>query len=106
MMKGDEFKRDGGKQRAALIFQDFPLALKAITEVGDFGCNKYERHSWKKVPDAFSRYTDALNRHYLAYHSGEVLDKESGLAHYAHFAWGVLATLQLMEERFKEIETN
>jgi hypothetical protein len=98
-ISGYEYKADKGKVRAALILQDFPLALNAIAEVSDFGAKKYEPHSWRKVEKCFDRYTDAMVRHQLQHFGGEMTDEESGLAHYAHFAWGVLATLQLLEER-------
>lgn len=99
------YKADKGKLRAALVLQDFPLALRAISAVSTFGAEKYEAHSWAKVPDALPRYTDALIRHQLQHFAGETLDPESGLAHYAHFAWGVLATLEMMEREANKATT-
>ena len=99
-----EMKFDGGKILAGIPFQDFPLALQAVAEVGTFGAYKYERSSWKTVPNAMTRYTDAKFRHIL---EGEITDRdaESGLLHKAHEAWNALATLQLyIEEKQKEFE--
>lgn len=88
-------KHDAGKVRAALIVQDFPRALTAVAWVATFGANKYAAHSWQAVPDAPTRYADALHRHILAQAGGEINDPESGLPHAAHIAWNSLALLEL-----------
>lgn len=97
-------KADKGKIRAALILQDFPKALQAIATVATFGANKYAAHSWQDVPDAHVRYEDAMTRHWLAYCAGEEFDPESGLPHFAHFAWGALAILELEMRNAYETE--
>lgn len=89
-------KYDGGKQLANILFQDFPRALEAIVAIATFGAKKYKRNSWITVPNALERYSDAMVRHQLAMGRGEVYDPESGLLHHAHFAWNVLATLELL----------
>lgn len=89
-------KYDGGKQLANILFQDFPRALEAVVAIATFGANKYQRNSWITVPNAMERYSDAMVRHQLAMGRGEQYDFESGLLHYAHFAWNVLATLEIL----------
>lgn len=98
-------KYDNGKLLAAIPFQDFPRALKAVAGISTYGAKKYARSSWKGVPGARERYEDALHRHFLEYHiSGKYsVDDESGLLHFAHLAWNVLALLELdLEELEKE----
>jgi hypothetical protein len=90
-------KYDNGKLLAAIPFQDFPRALKAVAEISTYGAKKYKRSSWKTVPNAQERYEDAEFRHYLdmAIEGKTSKDKESGLLHMAHRAWNVLAVLEL-----------
>ena len=68
-------KLDSGKVLAGVL-GDFSLALNAVAEVGTYGVNKYSRGGWQHVPDAQTRYTDALWRHLLA-ESTEPVDSES-----------------------------
>ena len=91
-------KYDGGKELAAIPFQDFNDALMEMIRVCTFGARKYARSSWKDVPDAATRYEDALARHFMAQYR-EDRDTESGLYHKAHLAWNALATLQLEIEK-------
>ena len=86
-------KLDSGKVLAGVL-GDFSLALNAVAEIGTYGVNKYSRGGWEHVPDAQTRYTDALWRHLLA-ESTEPIDQESGLTHQAHLAWNILAILEL-----------
>lgn len=97
--QGVGMKYDGGKQLGGLVYQDFTKAIKAVNAIGTFGAAKYKRSSWKQVPDAIVRYTDAGHRHLLDYYDGQKYDPESGLHHYAHYAWNVLAVLQLILEQ-------
>lgn len=89
-------KHDGGKIRPRLIFEGFPRALLAVSEVATFGADKYSEHGWRTVPDALPRYTDAMYRHLLAEAAGEERDTESKMLHAAHAAWNALARLELM----------
>jgi hypothetical protein len=89
-------KLDAGKLKAGVI-GDFSRALLTISAVGTFGAEKYSRGGWLHVDGGIERYTDAMWRHLLA--SGT--DDESGLDHFAHFAWNVLAVLELMERNKK-----
>lgn len=86
-------KLDQGKCVAGVL-HDFALGLQAVADVGHFGANKYTRGGWQSVPDAETRYFDAMWRHLLKSRHEE-LDQDSGLPHLAHLAWNVLAVLEL-----------
>lgn len=90
-------KLDGGKPLAALVVGDFSNALQRVVDVGTFGANKYTRSGWLSVPDAESRYADAMMRHLLAHFANEKTDSDSGLPHLHHAAWNVLALVELQE---------
>lgn len=92
-------KNDTGKILAATIFEYFPLALKEVAKVATHGAGVYARNSWSTVPDKEIRYEDAMIRHMLDMYSGEEFDKDSKLAHRAHFVWNALATLQMYLEK-------
>lgn len=87
-------KLDSGKQRAHLVLGGFPRALQEVVRVGTYGSQKYTDNGWKVVPNATSRYSDALWRHLLEDAKGLQLDEESGLQHLAHAAWNILALLE------------
>ncbi len=91
-------KLDSGKNRLGLVHSDFSLAMEQIGRVATHGSDKYTAHGWLSVPNAFDRYTDAMYRHLNAFHRGELIDKDSGLSHLAHAAWGALALLELSEQ--------
>ena len=87
-------KLDAEKPRMDLVFGDFSDALLSVGEVGTYGANKYDDSNWIKVDGLEERYLSAMLRHYLAYKSGELYDKESELPHLSHMAWNALAVLQ------------
>lgn len=91
-------KLDAGKNRLGLVLGGFKNALKEVGKVGTFGANKYTPNGWKSVPAGLDRYTDALYRHLFA---SDDIDPESGLDHYAHAAWNILA---ILEFKMKEAE--
>ena len=63
-----------------------PQALLTLAEVAGMGAGKYARYNYLSgYPWHLSM--DALQRHTLAFWSGEDLDEESGLPHMAHAAW-------------------
>jgi hypothetical protein len=86
-------KVDAGKNRLGLVLLDFSLPLIEVGKVGTFGANKYSDSGWMQVPNAESRYTDAMFRHLFKEAAGEVYDTDSGLLHSAHAAWNALAIL-------------
>ena len=96
-------KLDAGKNRLSLVLGGFADSLWDVGSVGTFGAKKYTDNGWKEVPDAKSRYLDAMYRHLLKHEKGEFLDADSGLPHLAHAAWNVLAVLQLTKNESGEI---
>ncbi len=95
-------KLDAGKCRAGLVLHGFARALRAVSDVGTYGANKYTDNGWMEVPDGQARYTDAMYRHLLAEAGGEKFDKDTGLQHAAHAAWNALARLDLMLRQARE----
>lgn len=74
-------KFDTGKLRWSLL----PAGtIKSILQVLEVGAKKYDVDNWKRVPEAETRYYDAMMRHMEAWFSGEKLDQEDGLPHLAH----------------------
>lgn len=74
-------KYDSGKPRMWLL--PF-VSLYEIAKVLTFGAEKYAADSWKEVPNAEERYSNALLRHLTAIQAGEIRDSESGLLHWSH----------------------
>lgn len=96
-----DLKYDNGKLRASLL-RDFPLAFTELAKVLTFGASKYEAHSWKNVHNAVERYTDAADRHDLAFWSGEEIDEESGCLHEAQVIINRLFVLELKLKNLKD----
>lgn len=97
MLPDDKFgkegpKYDGDKSMVQLLP---PQAVLAVGHVLRFGAQKYEAHSWHRVPNAEERYVGAGLRHILAHLDGEVLDSESGLPHLAHGICSLMFVLEL-----------
>ena len=88
-------KLDAGKDRVGLMIEGFCKALRAVSRVSTYGARKYTDGGWESVPEASSRYTDAMGRHLLDHLGGEELDPESELLHLSHMAWNALAVLEL-----------
>lgn len=86
-------KYDGGKTRYDLLPHG---PLDTLARVYTFGAGKYADHNWRKGL-AFSRVFGAVMRHMWAFWRGEDIDKESGLPHVAHAAWGCFSLLEYME---------
>lgn len=70
--------------------KDFDLALMELSKLLSLGAKKYERSSWKNVPNAEQRYYDGLWRHLL-----EFDDVEGDLGHDVAVVFNALAVLQL-----------
>lgn len=91
-------KDDADKVRAELVLGGFARALLEVAKVATYGARKYTPGGWQFVPDAWTRYTGAMDRHRLAEGAqGEPLgeDPETGIPHAAHTAWNALARLEL-----------
>lgn len=95
-MENQEFKADGGKTNPLLLERDMAQALDLVNRVLDYGAEKYEATSWKRV--APERYEQALRRHRRDRDLGEDFDRESGLLHLAHEACNALFLLQMAVE--------
>lgn len=86
-------KLDAGKTKAGVL-HDFSSALFQIAQVGTYGAEKYTRGGWQSVPNAEERYFDAFWRHLLQSRHEE-FDKDTGLTHFAHAAWNLLAVIEV-----------
>ena len=75
-------KFDSGKPMIDLIVPEFIVGMAKILTMG---AEKYGTENWKRGLE-YSRLYAALQRHALAYHSGEHYDSESGLNHMLHVA--------------------
>lgn len=78
-LQGKKF--DTNKPRMSLLPKG---ALNAVIRVLEFGATKYQENNWKHVPDAKTRYYDAMQRHIDAWWNGERKDQETGEHHLAH----------------------
>jgi hypothetical protein len=74
-------KFDAGKPRWSLLPRG---TLLKVIQVLEAGAVKYDVDNWKIVPDARTRYYDAMNRHIEAWWGGEKQDSETGTHHLAH----------------------
>ena len=74
-------KLDQNKPRMSLLPKG---ALNAVIRVLEFGATKYQVDNWKHVPEAKTRYYDAMQRHIDAWWHGEQKDPETGEHHLAH----------------------
>lgn len=102
-------KADGGKVRMSLLMVQFGRELRGIASVLTFGAVKYPKppldDSWRGVPNAQQRYSDALYRHLdKVLVEGEWLDPESGESHFAHAHCNLLFLEQLIGEERKGIK--
>lgn len=83
-------KFDTDKLRFDLIPAIVPESLAAVLT---YGAKKYKPNNWRSVDP--QRYVAAFERHWHAYISGEMLDKESGLPHLAHCMTNLAFLLEL-----------
>lgn len=88
-------KYDKDKARYDLIP---PHVLDALADVYTMGAVKYADRNWEKGM-AWGRIFSAINRHLWAFWSGEDIDKESGLPHTVHAAWGCFALTEYLRTR-------
>lgn len=88
-----DMKFDQGKTRMSLLIAGIAPSIKAVADVLTFGAKKYAAHSWQTVENGEERYLDAMYRHLNAVHSGERVDPESGMLHWAHIACNAMFLL-------------
>lgn len=84
------------------VFAYFPLALREVARVSDFGANKHKVDIRERgfANHEASYYEDAMARHALnRYVSGEVNREDGDVYELAQIAWNAMAALQLKLER-------
>lgn len=74
----------------------FPRAIREVAKVSTFGATKYAWKGWETVPNGYTRYSDAMARHFIKEGEGEAYDPDSHIVHAAHTAWNALARLELL----------
>ena len=79
-------KFDAAKSRVDLIMPEFLIELGRLLA---YGAIKYAPNNWCKGA-AWSRYYGALQRHALAWQSGESIDPESKCHHLAAVAFNAM----------------
>lgn len=90
----DEGKKDDeGKVRFDLIP---PVPLWEVARVYTHGAKEYEDRNWEKGIK-WGRIFAAIMRHLWKWWGGEENDKDSGICHLAHAAWGCLTLLQYVQ---------
>ena len=89
-------KLDSGKSPVFRgLFDYFPRACMAVSDVSEAGAKKYTWKGWEAVPDGYNRYSDAMSRHILKKGIEGDFDTDTMLLHDAHIAWNALAVLEL-----------
>lgn len=82
-------KWDDGKDKPSLIPW---VGVEAAVKVAMYGLKKgYKKDSWKFVEGGRERYWEAFLRHTVKVCRGEHIDPESGLPHYWHSLWNLMA---------------
>jgi len=106
--KNEGSKFDEGKPPVTQLMRQFPRALRYISQISEFGHNKYgstenegEWDNWKHVTDRKYRYEQAIGRHHLF--KSEEPDSESGFMHVGHTGWNALAVLETILEEQEEL---
>jgi len=79
-------KFDQGKPPLSLLDRK---ALEGTAQILAYGGRKYALHNWRKGL-RYTRLSDAVLRHLLAFIDGEDIDPESGLPHVDHAACGIM----------------
>ncbi len=87
MSQGQKF--DQGKAPLHMIPED---AILGMAQAFAYGAQKYDRFNYRNGL-SYTRLTDSLGRHTLAFLAGEDLDPESGLPHTYH----ILANAAMIE---------
>lgn len=100
-----EAKRDQGKVQPSLVpFEAIEYIASIMTDALKENGGKYERDSWRTVPDGERRYMDAKLRHDLSVLIEGLLhrDEESGKLSIGHVATNAVLLLALALEQDKE----
>lgn len=94
-IRNEALRDDSGKARYDLLP---PIALASLVDVYSFGAKKYAPNNWRKGMN-WSRCFASMCRHLFAWWRGEDFDKESGLHHLAHVAWGCFTLIEYDSEK-------
>lgn len=84
---------NAGKPPLSYIME-FRQALIGISQVAEYGAEKYSRYNWKKGLK-YTQVIDSLLRHLCAYADGEDLDPETCLPHVDHIGWNALSLAEM-----------
>jgi hypothetical protein len=74
---------------------DFPVPIKSIARIMEFGATKYDDGNWKLGGKPDKEYLDSMFRHITLWLEGEVYDEDSGCSHLGHAIWNLMALHQL-----------
>lgn len=97
-------KFDTDKSRCDLMSTEAILGTAAVL---GYGAKKYGANNWRKGL-SWSRLISSTMRHFLAFMSGEDLDKETGLPHIDHVATNIMflqefyRTRKDLDDRYKQ----
>lgn len=93
-------KYDLGKTKLQLLE---PCFLMGTAEVLTFGAQKYGEDNWKGGIDDMRIY-GSIQRHLVAWRSGQIKDDESGLSHLAHVGAELMFLMWGEEQKRKKLE--
>lgn len=95
--------RDGEPRKPAL--HKLPDVLERIAKVMEHGEKKHGAFGWRKLEDLeTTEWTDAAQRHILAYQRGELVDRESKLPHLAHAIADLMIALERDATRARKLK--
>lgn len=98
--RGDGSKLDTGKVGGFHLLP--PQRIKELAALYEMGATKYVPRGWEQGM-SWSRIYNALNRHMLAWLSGEQYDPKDGQHHLTAVAWCAFA-LRQYEETHPELD--
>ncbi len=89
VVDGGGLRYNAGKRDFSLIPND---ALAYLADLFTIGARKYAPRNWERGM-AYSNVIKSLDRHWMAFKSGEDRDAESTLYHMVHVVWNAMALL-------------
>lgn len=103
-------KLDAGKTSVWQgLFDYFPRACLSVADISTRGAKKYAWKGWEKVPNGYTRYSDALARHLVKEPIEGLYDIGPGglgpeVLHAAQVAWNSMARLELLLRELEKKE--